>query len=422
MIYLRALPHDRIEFGKGEIGMLGDLRKLPWTEAGVARAVETRLGIELRVGSYVGRLIIPDRATIDIEEPYPGTVATCLAITTSGRKAGDQTSPSSRTMVSPWSAVAIRFQELLSAYVLHGIERRYISEMVTTSRPRGRIDIASTITRVRSRGREDQVTCTPRILTEDTPLNRVISAAAVRAEQLLLREGITGTLRNVRLASMALSGVRRDVIPDFAAARNSLEIRHADRDALLSLAELLVSGVPTLPSGERQDPDHPMTAWINAELLFEEAIRSIARAVVGDSGSVRAGRGDGVTLFQRWPQDPATPRKSADPDVVIRHKNGILLLDAKHSRHDEDFTEDELYQLIAHAGAYQALAAALVIPSRDKNWAATRWIGRDQNGVAYYTVSVDPTSATGMYDPIAEWITRLLTPLLTVSKLPAQLP
>jgi hypothetical protein len=415
MISFKALPHDRIEFGKDEIGALDDLAKLPWAEAGVARAAATRVGIELRVGPYVGRLIIPDHATIDIEEPYPGTVATCLALTTSGRKAGDQASPSSKIMVSPWSAVATRFQEALSAYVLHGIERRYIPEVITTSRPRGRIDITATATRVRSRGREDQVTCVPRILTDDTPLNRVISAAAVRAEQLLLRENLVSALREVRLAAKALSGVRRDVAPDFAAARSSLDTRYAEHDRLLSLAELLVSGVPALPPSERQDPNHPMTAWIDAELLFEEAVRSISQTVVGGRGSVRAGRGDGVALFQRWPQDPITPRKSADPDVVIRHKDAILLLDAKYRRHDEDFTESELYQLIAHAGAYGAAAAALVIPSRNEKDPAERWIGRDRNGVAYYTVAVDPTSTTGMYDPIDTWITSQLMPLLTKS-------
>jgi hypothetical protein len=415
MISIKALPHDRKEFGRDEIGALRDLTQLPWVGAGVARLAETRLGIEIRFGPYVGRLVIPDRATIDIEEPYPGTVSTCLAITTAGRRAGDQTSPPSRTIVSPWSAIALRFQEALSSYVLHGIERRYIPTMVTTSRPRGRIDIGLTATRLRSRGRKDQVICIPRTLTDDTPLNRVISAAAVRAEELLIRENVTDALREVRLASMSLSGVRKDVVPDFATARRLLDTRNTEHYRLLGLAELLIRGVPALPPGERQDPDHPMTAWINVELLFEQAVRAVARTVVADRGTVRVGRGDGVTLFQHLPQDPTALRKSADPDVVIRHNKGILLLDAKYRRHDEDFTESELYQLIAHAGAYQAIAAALVIPSRDKEYLSGQWIGRDRNGVAYYTVAVDPTSMHGMYDPLANWIESQLTQLQTLA-------
>lgn len=412
MIPIKALPHDRIEFGRDEIGTLSDLTKLPWVEAGVARPVETRLGIELRIGPYVGRLVIPGHATIDIDEPYPGTVGTCLALATSGRRIADQASPSSRTMISPWSEVAIRFQKALSAYVLHGIERRYISEVVTTSRPRGRIDIRSTAFKVRSRGLEDRVVCVPRILTDDTPLNRVVSAAAIRAEQLLLREGVMDSLREIRLASMSLSGVRRDVVPNFSAARLSQEVGNSEHDRLLSLAELLVSGVPALPASERLEAGHPMSAWIDVERLFEEAVRSIARTVIGDQGSARAGRGDGITLFQYQPEDPSTRRKSADPDVVIRHKARILLLDAKYRRHEEQFTEAELYQLMAHAGAYQAMMAALVTPSRNKIDPPERWIGRDQGGIAYYVLSVDPTSPAGMINPIAKWISRqIMLPL-----------
>lgn len=342
MISIRAVPRGRIEFGRNEIGTPQEIAELPWAKAGVARAVGTRLGVELRIGPYVGRLVVPERAIIDIEEPYPGTIATCLEITRSGRRAADQESPSSRTMVSPWSTIATTFQKALSDYVLEGIERRYIPEVVTTSRPRGRIDIALTVTRLRSRGRTGQVICVPRTLTDDTPINRVISAAAVRAEELLLRDNAPEPLRDIRRALMALSGVRRDVVPDLRSARSSPDGRRPDHDRLLALAELLVRGVPVLPLSERQEPDHPMTAWIDAERVFEEAVRFIAQKVIGDKGAVRAGRGDGVSLFPQRLGDPITPRKSAEPDVVIRHQSGIVLLDAKYRRHEEDFTEPEV--------------------------------------------------------------------------------
>jgi hypothetical protein len=205
---------------------------------------------------------------------------------------------------------------------------------------------------------------------------------------------------------MALSGVRRDVFPDVAAARSALDVRSDEQNVLLSLAELLVSGVPALPPGERQDPDHAMSAWINVELLFEEAVRTIAQEMVGHGGRVRAGRGDGVLLFQARDEDPRMIRKSADPDVVIRQGETTLLLDAKYRRHEEDFTEAELYQLMAHAGAYQALAAALVAPSRDGGGPHERFIGRDRNGVTYYVIFVNPASQNGMREPMANWISR----------------
>jgi 5-methylcytosine-specific restriction endonuclease McrBC regulatory subunit McrC len=249
----------------------------------------------------------------------------------------------------------------------------------------------------------------PRILTDDTALNRAVSAAAVRAEQILLREEIMDSLREIRLALMSLSGVRRDVAPDFSAARHSLAVGANEHERLLSLAELLVQGVPALPMSERQEPNHPMSAWINIETLFEEAVRSIAQAALGGQGTARVGRGDGTTLFQYHPDDPITPKKNADPDVVIRHETGVLLLDAKYRRHERQYTEEELYQLMAHARAYNARAAALVAPSRNKSDPSKQWIGRDRGGIAYYIISVDPSSVDGMIAPIANWISRQIT-------------
>lgn len=411
MISISALPHDRIQFAADEIAAPPDLLKLPWAQAGVARAVETRLGVEVRLGPYVGRLVVPGQFIIDIREPYPGTVAACLAITTPRGRAGDQISPSANLMLSPWSVIAIAFQRVLSDYVLYGIERRYISEVITTSRPRGRIDLGATITRVRSRGREDRVVCVPRILTEDTPLNRIVLAAAIRAEHLLLRDGFNEPLRKVRLALKALSGVRREVAPDIAAARVSLLTTNERPRKLLSLAELLINGVPALPPDGSQDPEYPMSAWVNVESLFEEAVRSSVRTAIGGRGSVRPGYGDGVTLFEHLAKDPITRKKAANPDVVIRHEGQVILLDAKYRRHEEDFTEGELYQLIAHAGAYRATAAALVTPSRNSDGSPERWIGRGKDGIEYWVISVDPSSRTGLCDPIQQWVrSQLISP------------
>lgn len=404
MTLLDCFPHDRLELGIDEVGSLSDLERLPWVQAGVGRFVPTRLGIELRVGPYVGRLVIPERVTIDVKEPFPGTVATCVHLTTSGRRAAQQESPSSRLNVSPWSAIAAKYERALTSYITDGIERRYIPAEIITSRPRGKINVPLTATRLLSRGRSDQIVCVPRILTDDTPLNRAISAAAIRAEQILLREGQSDSLRAVRSALIGLSGVRRDIAPDFDSARRSINAGRVDHQSLLSMAEIIVRGVPVLPPSERQNPSRPMTAWLNIERLFEDAIRSITHEAVGELGKVRAGRGDGTKLLGRSADDPMTPSRSADPDIVVVHQHGTLLMDAKYRRHDKPFTESELYQLMAHAVAYRATAAALVAPARPGHGVTQQWIGRDNNGTAYYVVLVDPASTRLMREPIADWV------------------
>lgn len=411
MMHLTCRPHDRLEFGATEIGSLESANGLPWVRSGVGRFFPTRLGMELRIGPHVGRIVIPDRVVIDIEEPFPGTVATCLELTAFGRKAAEQDSPASPLTASPWLAVAESYQDILAKYVSSGIERRYIPIEIVTSRPRGKIQVPHTAIRLLSRGRTDQVACVPRVMTDDTAFNRAVSAAAMRTEQILLREGgPKEPLRAIRSCLISLSGVRRDVIPDFTAAWQSLNIDQPGWRRLLSMAQIIVDGIPALPPGERQDSAYPMTAWLNVEKIFEDAIRSITLRASAGLGSVRAGENDGVELFTHSATDPATPQRAANPDIVVSHQNGTLLLDAKYRRHAKPYTDNELYQLMAHASAYRAEAAALVAPVRPGEVPGERWIGRDKNGTAYYVISVNPQSIRLMQAPIHSWLLRHLNP------------
>jgi len=203
----------------------------------------------------------------------------------------------------------------------------------------------------------------------------------------------------------ALSGVRRDVVPDVMAARREVNLLREDHRYLLSLVELLVEGVPSLPPSQRLDEMFPATAWLNVERIFEEAIVSVAREVVGHRGRVHTGKGDGTTLFAgQLEGEPRPVTKSADPDIVVQHPGGTILLDAKYRRHLAYFTEDELYQLMAHAGAYRATAAALVAPARPGAIPEERWLGRDKYGTAYYAISVDPTAPAQIFQALETWL------------------
>jgi 5-methylcytosine-specific restriction endonuclease McrBC regulatory subunit McrC len=407
MITTDCLPHDRIEFARTEIGEIADLLDLPWATKRVARVVDTRVGLEVQVGPYVGRLVVPGKVVIDVREPYPGTVAACLELSKSGRRAASQGSPPGAVHVAPWTALAESFATSLSSYVMHGIERQYLPQLITTSRPRGHVEVGLTAQKVFSRGREDKIICRPRVLSDDTPLNRALVAGAARAEQILIRDGSANCLRVLRSVAPAMSGVRRDTAPDVFAARRQIELLREDHRDLLSLAQLLVEGVPTLPPSERFDDVFPMTAWLNVERIFEEAIFAATRQIVGDRGRVHAGTGDATTLFAGQLEGESEPvAKSADPDIVVRHAAGTLLLDAKYRRHLADFTEDELYQLMAHAGAYRASAAALVAPARPGRAAEEKWLGRDRSGIAYYAISVDPADPAQIFQALQAWLNR----------------
>jgi hypothetical protein len=407
MISVECLPHERIELQVHEIGSISDLLDLPWIEQKIARLTETRLGIELQIGPYVGRLVVPDKLIIDVREPYPGTVEACLELSRSGRRAASQGSPPGAIHVQPWSALAETFTRSLATYVMAGIERQYLPHLITTSRPRGHVESGLTAQRLIARGYQDKIICRPRVLSDDTPLNRALAAGAVRAEQILVRHGSSACLRTLRSVVPALSGVRRDVAPDVRAAHRHVALLRDDHRQLVSLAQLLVEGVPGLPPSERLDEMFPMSAWLNVERMFEEAIFAVTREVVGRQGRVHVGRGDGTMLFAgQLANDPEPVAKSADPDIVVRLGGKTILLDAKYRRHAAEFTEDELYQLMSHAGAYGAAAAGLIAPVRLGSTPEERWLGRDRYGTAYYILSVDPANPAQIFRALRAWLDR----------------
>lgn len=407
MITLTARAHDRIQLTEAELGISWeDAADLPWVVERVATIRRTRVGIEIVIGPFVGQLVVPNHLTLNVEETFPGTLRACLAITTGGRRAGHQDTGRGKLAARAWDTVLGRFAAEVTTYVRGGAEKRYLEQRVTTARPRGRIDIPRTGLQVWSRGRTDLLACNVRVLTEDTNLNRTLLAATVKAEALALQLGVDEPLRNLRTASMALSGARLEPAPDTRAARAEINPMLPRMTMLLGLAEVILGGIPALPPPRLEDAPFPMSAWLNSAKIFEEAVRSVVTDVA-PVGTVRAGAGDGVTLLSAIEDDPSPVEHEADPDVVIESDGRVVLLDAKYRRHGDEYSETELYQLMAHARAYGAVAAALVSPAAQRQ-PGTYPIGRDSAGTAYYVVAVDPSSELSLEQEIGTWVTEAL--------------
>jgi len=407
VISLSSRAHDRVQLTEAELGLsLEDAADLPWVVERVATIRRTRVGIEIVIGPSVGQLVIPNHLMINVEETFPGTLRACLAITTGGRRAGPQGSGRGTLAVRPWETVLELFAAELTTYIRRGVEKRYRPREMTTSRPRGRIDIKRTASQVWLRGRTDLLVCNVRILTEDTHLNRALLAATVRAEALGLQIGVEELLRKLRTASMALSGARLGPAPDTMAARAEINPIVPTMSNLLGLAEVILGGIPALPPPQLGDAPYPVSAWLNVENIFEEAVRHVVTDVA-PVGTVRAGSGDGVELLSAIDDDAGQAQHQANPDVVVDVDGRVVLLDAKFRRHGDEYFEGELYQLMAHARAYRAVAAALVTPATKRQPGAYP-IGRDSAGTAYYVVAVDSSSVASLEREIGSWVNQAL--------------
>lgn len=395
---MKLRTHDRVQLTEQELSLdLDSARKLPWAKAGVAALRSTRLGVELEIGAYAGRLVMGE-TVVSVAELVPGTVAACLAISSSGRRVGEQVSPTG-VVVSPDIELARQFTEALNAYLTVGFQKQYQDVRLSTSRPRGRVLVGATVRGPWARGNRREVVVATRPLTEDTPLNRYLLAAGLRAQHLLLTD--PATLTRLRECLIVLSGSRLEghpPLPQLIHDRNSATVR------AVYLARTIFEGVPAVPSASEL-ADRPVSAWVNVERVFEEAILSICSRA--QPGRVMHGGSMEVPLFTSRATEEAAVRKFAEPDIVVQANNKTLVLDAKYRRSGENPADSEVYQLISHAGAFVSTAAALVAPALHSP-PATRRLGRVRGGCSIDVISVDPRDTLDTETRVASWISARL--------------
>lgn len=390
---LHARTWDRLVLPGGGQGPSADeILSAPWVLAGVASVREIGSSAEIQLGPYAGNLHVGPNFSIQVSELVPGTVATCLRLSRSGRRqAVHQGAGVNR--IEATLAVADEFVAVCGGLFESGPVKEYVSREAAVTWPRGAIKVAATVRGPWARGRRSVAVCRWRELTEDTELNRLLLSAAVRAERII-RTG-RGASLHARALVVALSGAQ------FVANPNTAPVQvQPDLIDVIGLARGLIEGVPwsQSTSAERE----PISSWVNVERVFEEAVLEISRTERPDA-DVSHGKDSGVPIFHAEASEPPALRKIAEPDVVVQLGSERLILDAKYRRSGEYPGEAELYQLIAHAVAHKATRAALVTPAL-AGGPTRRRLGRIATGCTIDVVAVDPSNEVSMRSGVGDWL------------------
>lgn len=391
-----ARTWDRLLFSVNEFP-LGpeEVQRLPWVADKIAAVNFVGPSVELRLGPYAGTLFVTTDFAIDVQELVKGTVAACLSLSRTGRRHAPQRTAGAQR-VEPTLAIAQLFVDLCSDFVRRGAPKGYVGRHEAVTKPRGRVDILGTLRGPMARGSLERVVCRWRELTEDTALNRVLLSAALRAERIFRDCGDDNP--EARLLIVALSGAQFFPVPDLRIPTSSPDVAE-----VVGLASTLIGGVPlALAPGAG---DEPVSAWINVERVFEEAVYELCGRKAGHE-RVSRGADNGVKVFHAGPSEPSPSPKVAEPDVVI-DRDGLrpMVLDAKYRRSGENPADEELYQLIAHAVAYRATAAALVTPAIHGP-PTIRRLGRIETGCTFDVVSVDASSASSIESNVEQWLSN----------------
>ncbi|MGW4025453.1 5-methylcytosine restriction system specificity protein McrC [Streptomyces sp. NPDC005009] len=395
---MRTRTYGRLQLTHQEVGYsLEELSNLSWVQSKVASVRPSRFGFDIEVGPYAGTIVVHENLVITIDEMVPGTVDACLALSSSGRRQAAQAAQPGSTL-PPLTAIARAFSAMVERELAAGPQKEYIATSAHSSRVRGKVHVGETVRALWSRGRHDLLAIRYRNLSEDTEINRYLLAACNRAEHLLRHHDEARI--TVQRCMQMLSGAQMLPDPAFPSLSPSIS---ADLRSTLRMAEVIIRGVPF---NFQSAGASPFSAWVNIDRVFEEAVRTLCRSTAPTNFTVTDGKSQKIPLFHAVEGEGEPMRKRADPDIVIYGDGRTGLLDAKYRKSGEKVTEDEIYQLIAHAGAFSADAAALVTPALHGP-PGIRRLGRVNTGCSVDVIAVDPTQADVMSDLIGRWTTSL---------------
>ena len=244
------------------------------------------------------------------------------------------------------------FAERLLVAMRQGLPRRYVGHEEDLKIMRGRLHVVRQVTSLAAR--PDVLACRFDELSENTPLNRVLKAAVVRLAR------VTRSAANARL--LAELAARLESVGDSSAPLEEpvrLDRTNTAYHDLHQLARLFLSGNwQSTASGKLLG----FSLLFPMPELFEKFIGRCLRSALAPWPVRLQSRGHSVlrddegTLFE------------LRPDAVIDTPSGPVVLDTKWKKLASNgdrklgVSEDDIYQMLAYAQAYEAKRLVLLYP------------------------------------------------------------
>lgn len=252
------------------------------------------------------------------------------------------------------------FCDKLTEALRKGMPRRYITCEDDLPTLRGQLDITRQFTR--HAVNPSRLACRFDLLSEDTPLNRIMKAAVQRLARLSRRAANQQRLRELAFVYADITDV-----PVSALRWDQVVIDRTNRSwqELFAMARLFLQDrYQTTTGGAGQGT--AMLFEMNA--LFEEYVgRLIARALAGTGLTVSL---QGGRLFCLSAQDSGRALFQTRPDILIRQGGRVVhVIDTKWKRISariddpkQGVSQADVYQMMAYAQLYDAPRLTLLYP------------------------------------------------------------
>lgn len=289
------------------------------------------------------------------------------------------------------------FCEKLTEALRKGMPRRYVGREEDLPTMRGQLDITRQFTR--HAVNPSRLACRFDLLSEDTPLNRIMKAAVVRLMRLSRRSANQQRLRELAFIYADISEVP---IAELRWDEVIIDRTNRSWQELSTMARLFLRDrYQTTTSGAGQGT--AMLFEMNA--LFEQYVgRLIARAVAGTDLTVSL---QGGRLFCLSAQDSERRLFQTKPDILIRKGDMVAhVIDTKWKRiasriddPKQGVSQGDIYQMMAYAQLYRAPRLTLLYPHHPGLGAEDRVHARHRitgHSTILETASIDVSNGTDM--------------------------
>jgi 5-methylcytosine-specific restriction enzyme subunit McrC len=252
------------------------------------------------------------------------------------------------------------FCDKLTEALRKGMPRRYVTCEEDLPTLRGQLDITRQFTR--HAVNPSRLACRFDLLSEDTPLNRIMKASVIQLARISRR-----ATNQQRLRELAFVYAEITEVPVSALRWDQVVIDRTNRSwqELFAMARLFLQDRYQTTTG---GAGHGTAMLFDMNTLFEEYVgRLITRALAGTGLTVSL---QGGRLFCLSAQDDGRALFQTKPDILIRRGGTVIhVIDTKWKRISariddpkQGVSQADVYQMMAYAQLYRAPRLTLLYP------------------------------------------------------------
>lgn len=147
---------------------------------------------------------------------------------------------------------------------------------------------------------------------------------------------------------------------------------------LMALASIVLSH-ESFDSSLQSLKKMPRTWFLNLENLFENSVRRVLQSVVVSASVLRGGQ------LGRHVFDKGSGIYKANPDLVITSQGRKYVGDVKYKNIEGKASTGDVYQLLAHAEAFDAIRTFLIFPGENFE---IQTVGATRRGITMHVFTV----------------------------------